>query len=117
MEADSGGFRPVALGVALHDAAAERKAQAQLRELLGDLAPLQLPLEVPLRTGGADVSVLEAAGVPTLGLQTHGAKYFDYHHTEADTLDKVDPTELREGLAAMAAAAWLLANWPGVLGR
>jgi Zn-dependent M28 family amino/carboxypeptidase len=50
-----------------------------------------------------------------VSLFTHSEHYFDYHHTEADTLDKVDPSELQRDAAAMAALAWLLAEMPGTL--
>jgi hypothetical protein len=36
--------------------------------------------------------------------------YFNYHHTPADTLDKVKPEELRRHVAVMATTAWFLAN-------
>ena len=56
------------------------------------------------------------AGVPLLGLWVKGEKYFAYHHTPADTLDKVDPTELSQCVATMAATAYVLAEMPGRLG-
>ena len=43
---------------------------------------------------GANVSLLESAGVMLIGHRVDGSKYFDYHHTHADTIDKVDRTEL-----------------------
>jgi carboxypeptidase Q len=59
---------------------------------------------------GADTSFLVEAGVPGFGLVPEPLHYFDYHHTPADTLDKVDPNELAQDTAAMAALAWTLAN-------
>ena len=53
---------------------------------------------------------MSEAGVPTLGLMQDGRTYFNYHHTAADTLDKVVPVELRENAAAMAVMAYALAN-------
>src|ERR1700739_426272 len=50
---------------------------------------------------GSDIAGMAAAGVPTLGIMQDGRTYFDYHHTAADTLDKVAPAELRENAAAM----------------
>jgi Zn-dependent M28 family amino/carboxypeptidase len=59
---------------------------------------------------GADVSPLDAAGVPTLApIQDHRT-YFDYHHTAADTLDKVVPRELAENAAVVAVLAYAIAN-------
>jgi len=44
---------------------------------------------------GSDIEALVADGVPALSPRTVGAHYFDWHHTETDTLDKVDPVEFR----------------------
>ena len=57
------------------------------------------------------------AGVPALGLMQDGRTYFYYHHTAADTLDKVVPQELRENAAAMAVMGYALANLPEPLPR
>ena len=57
------------------------------------------------------------AGVPGIGIIQDGRKYFDYHHTAADTLDKVDPQELSENAAAMAVMGYALAAMPDTLPR
>jgi carboxypeptidase Q len=62
--------------------------------------------------GGADMSPLARAGVLTAELRVDQPRYFDVHHTEADTLDKVDPQALRADVAALATLAWQLANAP-----
>ena len=59
---------------------------------------------------GADISPLTEAGVASFGLVPEPLRYFDYHHSPADTLDKVDPQELAQDSAAVAALAWILAN-------
>jgi carboxypeptidase Q len=59
---------------------------------------------------GADTSPLVDAGVPGFGLITEPRHYFDYHHTPADTLDKIDRQELTRATAAFAALAWMLAE-------
>ena len=59
---------------------------------------------------GADTSFLTEAGVPGFGLVPEPLHYFDYHHSAADTLDKIDPKELAQDSAAVAALAWILAN-------
>jgi Zn-dependent M28 family amino/carboxypeptidase len=59
---------------------------------------------------GADIAVMAEAGVPTLGILSDGRTYFHYHHTAADTLDKVVPAELRENAAAMAVMAYAVAS-------
>ena len=66
---------------------------------------------------GADISVLEAAGVPTFAPLQDTRTYFHYHHTAADTLDKVDPRELQENCAVVAALAYTLASMPQQLPR
>jgi len=68
-----------------------------------------------LRTanGGPDVSVLFEAGVPAITLKQNGWKYFDIHHTPNDTLDKVDPSDLRQNTAVYAGYAWMVANIKG----
>jgi Zn-dependent M28 family amino/carboxypeptidase len=59
---------------------------------------------------GADINPLTEAGVPSYGLVPNPRHYFDYHHTPADTLDKVNPQELAQNTAAIAALTWVLAN-------
>jgi Zn-dependent M28 family amino/carboxypeptidase len=59
---------------------------------------------------GADTSFLVEAGVPGYGFVPDARHYFDYHHAPADTLDKVDPKELAQDTAAIAALAWVLAE-------
>ena len=52
-----------------------------------------------------------------LGFRVEGSKYFDYHHSHADTLDKIDPAELSRCTAVMAVAAYILADMPEKLGE
>jgi carboxypeptidase Q len=52
-------------------------------------------------------------GVPTAGLDVDGSTYFDTHHTEADTFDKVDPKTLADSVAAIAVLAYVVADMPG----
>jgi carboxypeptidase Q len=59
---------------------------------------------------GADISVIGIYGVPGFAPIQDGSKYFDYHHTAADTLDKVDPQELRENSAVITVLAFALAT-------
>jgi carboxypeptidase Q len=90
--------------------------------------PMLTPISEVLRSSGAglsrmvddpetDVSFLSAAGVPAFGLWQDTRTYFNYHHTPADTLDKVNPTELAENAAVMAVLAYGLANLPKPLPR
>ena len=66
---------------------------------------------------GSDVSLLGAAGVPTFAPIQDSRAYFNYHHTAADTLDKVNPQELQENCAVVAALAYTLASMPQALPR
>jgi carboxypeptidase Q len=65
--------------------------------------------------GGADISPLMNAGVPGLGLRTVGEKYFHWHHTHADTVDKVDLQDFRRCMAALAVMSYVLADMPETL--
>jgi Zn-dependent M28 family amino/carboxypeptidase len=65
--------------------------------------------------GGSDIEALVADGVPSLSPRTTAAHYFDWHHTEADTLDKVDPVEFRKNAAMLSVVAYVLADMDGRL--
>ncbi|HWH82320.1 MAG TPA: M20/M25/M40 family metallo-hydrolase [Burkholderiaceae bacterium] len=84
-------------------------------ELLRDIATLLKPVGADtIKPGGegTDIAPLMRAGVPGLGEETTMAHYFDWHHTEADTLDKVDPVEFRKNIASLAVMAYVLADMP-----
>jgi Zn-dependent M28 family amino/carboxypeptidase len=66
---------------------------------------------------GADITAMSDAGVPALGILQDGRTYFHYHHTAADTLDKIIPSELRENAAAMAVMGYALASMKDPLPR
>lgn len=66
---------------------------------------------------GADISPLAEGGVPTFSPIQDARNYFDYHHTAADTLDKVVPKELAENAAVVAVAAYGIANIEQALPR
>jgi Zn-dependent M28 family amino/carboxypeptidase len=93
-----------------------------------EVLPLLAPVSNVLRSSGAgllrltegteaDISPLANAGVPAFGLWQDTRTYFNYHHTAADTLDKVVPPELAENAAAMSVLAYALANLPQPLPR
>ena len=56
--------------------------------------------------------MLGRLGFSSLGDLTTAAHYFDWHHTEADTLDKVDPVEFRKNIASLAVMTYVLADMP-----
>ncbi|GGP52933.1 peptidase M28 [Shewanella algicola] len=61
-------------------------------------------------SGGPDVSIMPALGVPVASLRQDGTDYFDYHHTPNDTLDKIDPKKLAQSAAAYAQFAYMMAQ-------
>ena len=85
-----------------------------LRELL---EPLGIEGFGNTAFGGADLRPLRAARVPLADLSQDGTYYFDYHHTEDDTLNKVDPEALAQNLAAYAAVAFWAAETEADFGR
>jgi Zn-dependent M28 family amino/carboxypeptidase len=62
--------------------------------------------------GGSDISPLLADGVPGFGMSTVGTHYFDWHHTNADTFDKVNPHDFNRCAAALAVMSYVLADMP-----
>lgn len=60
--------------------------------------------------GGPDIIPMARQGVPTIRLNQNGRDYFDLHHTPDDTLDKIDPKELAQNVAAYAASIYLIAD-------
>ena len=111
IESDSGGYAPRGLDVQL---AGERgdAVRAQLADLVTLLGPTGLREVDASEHSGADIAPLARAGVLAIGFRTDGRTYFDIHHTPADTLDKVDPQHLADGVAAMAVLAFVLADLP-----
>jgi len=81
------------------------------------LAPLGIELGGNEAHGGADLSPLRKLGMPVLGLTQDGSRYFDYHHSASDTLDKVSRANLDQCVAAYAATAYLAAVAAGDFGR
>ena len=64
----------------------------------------------PARGGGPDTVPLNQAGVPSFRLAQDGSDYFNFHHTADDVLDRIDPDNLDQNVAAWAALLWLIAN-------
>ncbi len=85
--------------------------------ILAVLARLGVTKGLRTATGGPDVSVLSAAGTPAITLKQNGWNYFDIHHTPNDTLDKVDPEDLKQNTAVYAGFAWMVANIKGGFNR
>ena len=111
MESDNGVFRPHGLFFAGPEA-----GFALMRQLSPLLARIGADSVAP---GGpqADVSPLYAAGVPTLAPNVDVSRYFWYHHSEADTPDKIDPLDMARCVALMAVMANAIANLDGIVPR
>ncbi len=74
------------------------------------LAPLGIEYENNEARGGADLSPLRPHGVPLFDLPQDASRYFDLHHTDNDTFDKIDPEQLAQNVAAYATLAYILAE-------
>jgi carboxypeptidase Q len=111
IESDGGVFRPQGFGFTGSDAAFE---------IMKQIGSLLDPIQAGAITrggGGADIAPIMALGVPGMGLIVDGTRYFWFHHTEADTIDKLDPREMALCVAAMAVMAFVAADMPDPLPR
>ena len=111
IEMDSGAGAPLGFGIT-----AGEGAEVALREMAAPLRALGAG-EIRKGGGGADISTLAPAGVPQIGLWQDTTTYFDYHHTHADTLDKVDAGALARSVAALALIGYRLAEAETTLPR
>jgi carboxypeptidase Q len=111
MESDAGVFKPSGFGFGGSDAGYEvvRRVGSLLDRV--DAGTITRP------GGGADIGPLMREGVPGMGLSVDGTRYFWYHHTDADTIDKLDPHEVGLSVAAMAVMAYVVAEMPERLPR
>jgi Zn-dependent M28 family amino/carboxypeptidase len=103
LEADAGAGRPIGLAIA-----GGADAVAALKRLVAPLGRLGLDEVVAADEVGADLIPLMPAAVPVLGVMQDMSSYFDWHHTNADTFDKVDPLDLALDVAAFAAVTHAL---------
>jgi carboxypeptidase Q len=113
IESDLGASHPMGFRAKISDEAA-----ARVQPVLDVLQPSGANLL--LRSSDspeADIEPFAKLGVPAFGLLQDGRIYFNYHHTPADTLDKIIPQELRENAAAMAVLGYALAAMPDPLPR
>lgn len=111
IESDAGVFKPLGFGFSGANSAFEMVQE------IGSLLSRIDADAVTRPGGGADIGPLMREGVPGMGLRVDGERYFWYHHTEADTIDKLDPREMAECVAAMAVMAYVVADMPERLPR
>ena len=105
METDGGAGHPIGVNI---------KANPEVKKMFGPVANILQESGAGIldlvEHCGADIEPLEKAGVPAFGPIQDSRFYFNYHHTAADTLDKIVPKELAENSAVVAVVAYALAN-------
>ena len=111
MESDGGVFKPQGLGLTAGEGglAIGREIASLLKSFGAD--------SIAAGGGGADIGPLGALGVPTMSPIVDGTKYFWYHHSSGDTMDKLAPRDVAEMVALMAVTAYVIADMPGTLPR
>ncbi|MEM9998277.1 MAG: M20/M25/M40 family metallo-hydrolase, partial [Bacteroidota bacterium] len=115
LESDSGVFDPIGFGFNATD-----EAFAMLKPIDALLEPVVTPrpdrydgqFGLLRGGGGADIGPLIRDGVPGMSLNTANEEYFWYHHSDADTVDKLDPAEVQRCVAAVAILAYVAAEMP-----
>ncbi len=111
LETDSGIFKPEGFGFT-----GRPDAYVIVREIGKLLEPIGAG-DIRRGGGGADISPLMRLGVPGMGLRVAGDTYFWYHHTPADTVDKIDPHDMNLAAAAMGIMTYVVADLPEALPR
>ncbi len=111
IESDAGVFKPTGVGFSgIEEALLIIQEIAKLLERIGAGAVAQ-------GGGGADISPMIRLGVPGMNPMVENSRYFWYHHTHADTVDKVDARDLNLNAAVMAVMAYVVADLPVRLPR
>ena len=111
MECDDGTFKPTGFAFS-----GSQKASDMVFDICQLLKPINAN-QLLWGAGGADISKMQPDGVPIMDLADDMSRYFWYHHTEADTIDKVDSHELNLCTATMAIMAYVVADMPETLPR
>jgi len=106
-ESDFGAGKSYAIGARVSD-----EAWPVIKAIQRELEPLGIALGERRAMGGPDFIPSLPHGLAVVDLRQDGTTYFDYHHTENDTLDKIDPDDLAQNAAAYAVLAWLAAQSP-----
>lgn len=90
---------------------------ALYRKLAQGVARFGVAPSTDVATGGADLNWVREQNGALVDLQQDGSRYFDLHHTNNDTLDKIDPVQLRQNVAVWTAVVGILANHPEPIKR
>ena len=112
IESDIGVFSPTGFTYT-HDATNGQKEflQSILFDFMSELGS-DVGMHISEGEGGADTSILHEEGnVPVTELRTDNSRYFWYHHTVADTIDKLSPTELSDCVAALGILTYVVADY------
>jgi carboxypeptidase Q len=111
IESDGGVFAPLGFGFSGSDS-----ARAIIKQV-GSLLERIDAGRIGASGGGADIGPIVATGVPSMSLDVDGTRYFWFHHTPADTPDKLNPMEMQKCVAAFAVMAYIIADLPELLPR
>jgi carboxypeptidase Q len=106
IESDSGIYRPEGLALAANTPLQVRSNITEIAKLLSGIDADRIGND----GGGADVGPIMREGVAGGNLDVEGSRYFDIHHTQADTLDKIDPRDLSLCVATLAVFAYTIAD-------
>jgi carboxypeptidase Q len=104
IESDGGVFAPTGFGFT---------GSPEARKVIEAIGSLLAPIgadRIGASGGGADIGPIMATGVPGMGLEVDGSKYFWFHHTDADTPDKLDKADVQKCVAVMAIMAYIAAD-------
>jgi carboxypeptidase Q len=104
IESDRGGFTPRGFSIG---AKTSENIKTTIQSWKTVLEPFGLS-DFNQQGGGADIGPLEAQGTTVIGFLPDSQRYFNYHHTQEDTFDKVDKRELELGAASMTALVYLI---------
>ena len=112
LESDDGVFHPLGFGLTGNDS-----TRAAVTRIAGLLRGIGVD-RITAGGGGADIGPsVEAGKIAAMSLNVEGSKYFSIHHTDADTVDKIDPGDLALGVAATAVMVYVVADMPARLGQ
>lgn len=111
IESDSGIYRPEGFGLAANAPLLVRSNLTEIAKLLAGIDADRIAAD----GGGADIGPMMRDGVVGANLEVEGSRYFNIHHTQADTLDKIDPRDLQLCVATLAVMAYTVADLPAPL--
>jgi Zn-dependent M28 family amino/carboxypeptidase len=115
IEMDGGAEKPLGFGFSIGGHGSVGPASPAAFQRAVDIGKLLTGVEGGQMSnggGGSDIAPLTADGVPAFGVRTVGTHYFDWHHTDADSFDKIVPREFQLNVAALAVLSYVVADMP-----